>query len=66
MLEKIPKDCGYNHRFRYDISVMDHGVPAECIEWCERNCKGRWGWWFDPAKDYDPMLHNYEEQEAYI
>ena len=65
-MKQLPKDCGYNQRFRHDVNMLDHGVPAECIEWCERHCEGRWGWWFDPSKDYDPLLHNYEEQEAYM
>ena len=57
---------GYLQKFRYDIYLNNNGVPAICIDWCEKNCQGSWGWWFNPHEDYDPMYHNVEAQDAYM
>jgi len=49
---------GYNQSFKHNISCGDYGVPGECIEWCRKNCKGNWGWWFETtdewAQHWDP------------
>ena len=37
---------GYLQKFRYNMTWGDHGIPGEIIEWCRKNCKGNWGWWF--------------------
>jgi hypothetical protein len=58
--------CGYQKKFKFNIDMMNEGVPADCIEWCEKNCSGKWGWWFQSTDLYDPTLHNYEEQNAFM
>ena len=45
-LEEIPDDCGYEKKFKYDIDMYSNGIMGDCIEWCQKNCKGKWGWWF--------------------
>ena len=65
-LDDIPEDCGYDKRFKYDIDMDSNGIMGECIEWCQRNCKGKWGWWFEQKELYNPAWHNWEEQESYM
>ena len=48
-LAEIPEDCGYMQRFRFNIDMNSNGIMGECIEWCQVNCKGKWGWWFENA-----------------
>ena len=62
----IPEDCGYDKRFKYDIDMNSNGIMGECIEWCQINCKSKWGWWFDQKELYNPNYHNWEEQDAYM
>ena len=73
-LDEVPEDCGYDKRFKFDIDMNSNGIMGDCIEWCQINCKGKWGWWFE-AKDNKPeydndtglsMPHNWEEQNAYM
>ena len=65
---RLPKraDCGYEKRFRYNMSLGTYGVPAELLHWCSANCKHKWGWWFDNKENYNPWHHNYEDQDAYM
>ena len=42
-LDQIPEDCGYEKRFTYDIDMNSNGIMSECIEWCQTNCKSKWG-----------------------
>ena len=65
-LDEIPEDCGYEKRFRYNIDMNDNGISGECIEWCQRNCKHRWGWWFEQKDLYSTAWHNWEDQNAYM
>lgn len=30
---------------------MDYGVPGECIDWCKKKSKGKWGWYFMTDKE---------------
>lgn len=66
MVKRKKRKSGYLQKFRYDISLNINGVPAICIDWCKKNCQGKWGWWFDSHDDYDPLWHNYEAQDAYM
>ena len=52
-LEDIPEDCGYQRRFRFNIDMDSDGIMGDCIEWCQQNCKGKWGWWFENTDLYD-------------
>ena len=65
-LDKIDSDCGYEKKFRYNIDMNSNGIMGECIEWCQVNCEGKWGWWFEQKDLYDPMHHNWEEQSSYM
>lgn len=64
--ERIPKDCGYDKKFRYNIDMQSNGIPGECIDWCEKNCTYKWGWWFEATDLYNTAWHNWEEQRAYM
>ena len=65
-LADIPNDCGYECRFQYDVDMYSNGIASECIEWCQTHCKSKWGWWFEQTDLYDPMRHNWEEQNSYM
>ena len=65
-LDEIPEDCGYEKRFKYDIDMQSNGISGDCIEWCQKNCKHRWGWWFKQDNLYDPLLHNWEHQNSFM
>ena len=65
---RLPKraDCGYEKRFRYNMSLGTYGVPAELLHWCSANCKHKWGWWFKGPPGVNPYDHNWEEQNSYM
>ncbi len=65
-LDDIANDCGYECRFKYDIDMHSNGIAGDCIEWCQKNCKKKWGWWFEQTDLYDPLLHNWEHQNSYM
>jgi len=65
-LEEIPDDCGYEKRFKYDIDMQSNGIMGECIEWCQINCKKKWGWWFEGPDLTNPYNHNWENQNSYM
>jgi Fe-S cluster assembly iron-binding protein IscA len=52
-LDEVPEDCGYMKKFRYNIDMNSNGIMGDCIEWCQVNCEGRWGWWFEPVGEID-------------
>ena len=66
VLAEIPEDCGYEQKFKFNIDMNSNGVMAECIEWCQINCEGKWGWWFENKGTYDMNYHNWEDQNAYM
>ena len=65
-MSEIQDDCGYEKKFKYNIDMNTNGIPGECIEWCEKNCKHKWGWWFEQTDLYSTAWHNWEEQKAYM
>ena len=65
-LDEIPEDCGYEKQFEHNIDMNSNGIMGECIEWCQANCEGKWGWWFEQNDLYDPVRHNWEEQNSYM
>ena len=65
-LEEIPDDCGYDKKFKFDIDMQSNGIMGDCIEWCQANCKHKWGWWFKGPSGMNPWDHNWEEQNSYM
>ena len=65
-LQEIPEDCGYECQFEHNIDMNSNGIKGDCIEWCQKNCEGKWGWWFEQNDLYDPLRHNWEEQSSYM
>lgn len=55
----------YQVRFRYDVCCNDYGIPGECMSWCENNCTGDWGWWFETAQEWHTAW-NPENNIAYV
>ncbi len=62
----IPDDCGYMQRFKYNIDMNSNGIMGDCIEWCQIHCKGKWGWWFEPAGEIENPRNHWENQNAYM
>ncbi len=44
---------GYDKKFKYSIPLNSDGVVEDYIHWCETNCKGRWGWWFETTERWN-------------
>ena len=65
-LDDIPNDCGYDKKFKYDIDMDSNGIMGECIEWCQQNCKGKWGWYFTGPEGSHPYDHNWQEQNSFM
>tara|TARA_Y100000592_G_scaffold99336_1_gene174983 strand:- start:407 stop:724 length:318 start_codon:yes stop_codon:yes gene_type:complete len=62
----IQKNCGYMQKFKFNIDMNSNGVMGECIEWCQVNCTGKWGWWFEPAGEIENPKNHWEDQNAYM
>jgi len=62
---KYPPKCGYEKKYRYNMSLGTYGVPAELLHWCLKNCKCLWGWWFKNDNGWYRDW-NYETNEAYM
>ena len=65
-LDEVPDDCGYMQRFEYNVDMNSNGIMGECIDWCQRNCEGKWGWWFEPAGEIENPKNHWEHQNAYM
>ena len=65
-LEEVPEDCGYMHRFRYNVDMHSKGIMGDCIDWCQLNCEGKWGWGFEPAGEIESPKNHWEDQNAYM
>lgn len=48
--------CGYLKKFEHRTYVYSSGVRANYIEWCNTNCTGLWGWFFET----DPHVSLYK------
>ena len=67
MPKKLSKRSGYGQRFRFNINLLDYGVPGEFLDWCRTQADGKWGWWFLDTKKFDHNWQWYPEQaEAYL
>jgi hypothetical protein len=62
----LPDGYGYNKIYRYKINLHTYGVGYETIQWCLKNCKSKWGWYFIPTKREDSYLEDYENQDAVL
>ena len=67
-MDEVPDDCGYMQQFEFNVDMNSNGIMAECIEWCQLNCEGKWGWWFEPAVVTLNEYHtnHWEDQNAYM
>ena len=52
-LDEVPDDCGYMQRFEFNVDMNSNGIMGECIDWCQQNCEGRWGWWYETTKAWE-------------
>ena len=66
VLADIPEDCGYEKQFEHNIDMNSNGIMADCIEWCQINCEGKWGWWFEPAGEIVNPQNHWEDQNSFM
>jgi hypothetical protein len=71
----IPKTCGYNKKFKYDVELTNREYMGPYIDWCIDNCKKKWGWYFAPPillvdqsnpAESIPILSFSNKQEAFL
>ena len=43
----IRKGCGYNQSFKYNVPLVKMDINMGIIEWCNRYCDGKFGWYFE-------------------
>ena len=65
-MANIPDDCGYMQQFKYNIDMNSNGIIGDCIDWCQSNCEGKWGWWFEPAGELENPNNHWEDQNAFM
>ena len=65
-MSDIPDDCGYMKKFRFNIDMNSNGIGGDLIEWCQVNCEGKWGWWFEPANHIENPMNHWEDQRAFM
>jgi hypothetical protein len=65
-MEDVPEDCGYQKKFRFNVDMNSNGIAGDCIEWCQINCTGKWGWWFKPVGEIENPANHWEHQNAYM
>ena len=63
--DMLPPGYGYNKKYRYKINLNQHGVGFEIVTWCWKNCKSKWGWYFEPKKGY-ARWDGYESHNAIL
>jgi hypothetical protein len=65
-MANIPDGCGYMQQFKYNIDMNSNGIMGDCIDWCQSNCEGKWGWWFEPAGEIENPKNHWEDQNAFM
>ena len=45
----IRKGCGYNKSFKFNTE-LNKKITMQLIQWCDRNCVGKFGWYFKDRK----------------
>lgn len=48
----IGERLGVGQEFPYIIDIERNSLPWTYTEWCNENCTGLWGWWFDVGTCY--------------
>lgn len=46
----IRKGCGYNKSFKYSTDYTKK-INMRIISWCNNNCTGKFGWYFEDVID---------------
>jgi len=57
----IRKGCGYNKSFKY-LAVLKNNINMRLINWCDRNCNGKYGWYFE---DHKTSFHNIQRSTVF-
>ncbi len=46
----IRKGCGYNQSFKYNVPLVKMDINMKIIEWCNKYCDGKFGWYFEDCE----------------
>ena len=46
----IRKGCGYNQSFKYNVPLVKLDISMNIINWCDRYCDGKFGWFFEDCQ----------------
>ena len=58
----LPPGYGYNKSCQYKVNLGTCGVGFEIMNWCLKNCKSKWGWYFVCEKHND--IHDFPDYES--
>ena len=62
----LPPGYGYGKTYRYQINLNQYGVGFDIIQWCLKNCKSKWGWYFVERKDWQDWDDHYQRHDAVL
>ena len=51
--DKQDRMRGYDKKYRHSIFLHSDGVVEDHINWCDKNCKRAWGWWYETTKKWE-------------
>ena len=56
----------YNNKYENSILVGNSVFPDEIEAWCNQNCTGFWGWYWD-LSNHDPKVYlSFEKEEDLV
>ena len=64
-IDLLPPGYGYGKTYRYQINLNQYGVGYDIIQWCLKNCKSKWGWYFVPKQGKDEWS-SYEHNDVVL
>lgn len=52
----IRKGCGYNQDYKFKVELSKN-INMKIITWCDNNCSGKFGWYFDDVVSGQRLDH---------
>ena len=63
---KIPEECGYNKKFKYNTRLNAMGVSGDSVEWAAKNLQEPWGWFFDEDRTAIMSFENPDDMAYWL
>ena len=54
----------YNAKYKYNYKMPSFGISHSHLQWCEKNIKNGYGWWFKRAQPYITEPH--QDDRAFV